>query len=432
MQSMQSMQSQAKLKVKVNPQVWNKLMFWAHNEKGLEVSGMGVVASQHLSEGNIEVSDIHMLPQANSSVYTEMDDEAMNKYYEECYAKEMAIGEFGCVWLHTHPGNSCQPSSTDETTFKDTFKRHPWALMLILGQSGDMYGRIKSNFPRIEQEVDVVVDWTQWEDNVSPHNWAKDYDENVRERDTAISFPAYQSGYTGLDNSRYKVGATQIKYVLMEECPQGLGSQKGLLKWLKKAKTASKTRDGTATLIALRNQITKNMEVGALYESEVWYLLWLNWWLLKREVETQYSKNWALFVQQEGITIRYHKRGPKMTHVVQNTPPAPTMPEQWKTCNDYRSAFGYGINDDVPKENELMLPVAGREEGGLAGLPCSEEVILDAVAYGQRILSGGETFYQYTGVLHHPRLQRVMRHAEATTILACATLVEPPLELEGA
>ena len=99
------MQSQAKLKVQVSPLVWNKLMFWAHNEKGLEVSGMGLVKKSSLEEGVIQVSDIKMLKQANSSTYTEMDDEAMSKYYNECYADDMEIGEFGCVWLHTHPSN---------------------------------------------------------------------------------------------------------------------------------------------------------------------------------------------------------------------------------------------------------------------------------------------------------------------------------------
>lgn len=357
------MQSQAKLKVTVAPSVWNRLMFWAHNKKGLEVSAMGLVPAKSLSKGEIYVKDIVMLSQENSSVYTEMDDEAMNKYYEEQFAEEKKIGEFGCVWLHTHPSESCTPSSIDEETFKKTFSRHPWALMLILGKGGDMFGRIKNNFPHIEQEVEVVVDWTDWESIIDTDDWATQYDEKVRKKPIELVVTGNRgnveeiygtSGFYGRTSPPYitnKVynnrlrqlafgpnndgvgGENWVDYAPFSECPTGLGSAEMCYSWLKDAKKVAKRKDGTPELLNRRTNIIGQMEHGTLYESEVKYLLWLNWWLKEKNLDPIYPSNWVLFVNQESITIKYGKKGPTLSHIV---PPENT--------------FGAGLNSDIPLE----------------------------------------------------------------------------------
>lgn len=305
---------------------------------------MGLVPAKSLSKGEIYVKDIVMLSQENSSVYTEMDDEAMNKYYEKQFSKEKKIGEFGCVWLHTHPGESCIPSSTDEKTFERTFARHPWALMLILGKGGDMFGLIKNNFPHIEQEVEVVVDWTDWESTIDTDDWTTQYDEKVREKVLELAVignrssaycmvknRAHQSAF-GFNNGGVE-SENWVDYAPFSECPDGLGSKELCYSRLKDAKKIANGKNGTVELLNRRTYLISQMEHGTLYESEVKYLLWLNWWLKKRNLDPTYPSNWVLFVNQEGVIIKYGKKGPKLSHIVPS-----------------EDVFGAGLNSDIPLE----------------------------------------------------------------------------------
>ena len=392
----QFVQSQAKeLQVKVSPSVWNRLMFWAHNQKGLEVSVMGLVEQSCLAKGNIEVGDITMLSQECSEMNTDMDDDAMNAYYEKCFTEGKSIGEFGCVWLHTHPSNNCTPSSTDEETFSKAFSRHPWALMLILGKSGDMSGRIKNNFPRIEQEVEVIIDWANWaEDTVSPKAWAIQYDEKVREKapNTLEYFP------------RYNTSDTDIRWVDFSPFTEDTGryrSEKRCLARIREIERYAKRKD-TPLLYSERNLLLTQMEKGTLYESEVKTLLWLNWYLRKSN-KASYPTNWATFVEQEGFAFHYTKKGPEYEFRV--------------------------VEDDF---SVGLLPV-NTSPNAISGAACSSALIIEAVAHGRKIESGGEVFFEFNGALYHPRLSRVMVESETEGIIAAATskAQEPLLELEA-
>ena len=47
--------------------------------------------------------------------------------------------------MHTHPGESPNPSGQDETTFARCFGRADWAVMFILAEKGDCYARLRFN-----------------------------------------------------------------------------------------------------------------------------------------------------------------------------------------------------------------------------------------------------------------------------------------------
>ena len=385
---------------------------------------MGLVPATSLADGKIEVQDIVMLDQVNSSTYTEMTDEAMNKYYEEHFNKEEKIGEFGCVWLHTHPGDSCNPSSTDEETFKTTFGRHPWALMLILGKSGAMYGRIKNNFPAIEQEVDVVIDWTQWESILHPCDWAEQYVIHVKEKQVE---QCSRSGYSIGEHFDRSYGRTSkgrqwgqkkdwVDYSTFEESPTGMRSKKDCFTTLKAIKKLARKND-KAALIKKRYSLCEQMARGTLYESEVMELLWLNWWIarLDKNIEKQYPSNWTMFMEQEGYVVEYADNGPKLVNAPLDD-----------TTDAIDIEFSGGIlNDDTPKETPKSLPAPGNNGSGkIAGFECADPILIDAITYGNLVQSGGETFYDLDGRLYHPRLKRVMTSSEAEAILSSASSIE--------
>jgi hypothetical protein len=53
--------------------------------------------------------------------------------------------QFARIWLHTHPGDSPDPSSTDEATFQRVFGGCTWAVMAVVAQDDSTYARLSFN-----------------------------------------------------------------------------------------------------------------------------------------------------------------------------------------------------------------------------------------------------------------------------------------------
>ena len=430
-----------KLIVKVSPLVWNKLMFWCHLPKGLEVSGMGLLSPDSLKGGQIYVNDIALLAQTGSATYTELDDKAMAKFYDEQFDAGKEIGEFGCVWLHTHPGKCCKPSSTDEETFKNVFKRHPWALMLILGQNGDMYGRIKSNFPNIQQEVDIDIDWTAWSKDSHPQSWADEYGTNVKEKVYAVSNVIGFQESTGDD-------CNWVDYADFSEAKKGLGSKKDYLKSIKEERglfnSRHKNEKWAIEMVRRRATLLDCMQRGTMYESEVRLLLWYNYWLFTEKWIMQYPKEWALLLEQEGIEIKYTPKGPTMTEVVPEDDFAAGLtsddPKAHRTSPPYitNEAFAARVarsdlnSDTLPVKvaTALFDPPAADGNKKQQGLTTTTDKIMDAMTHGERVESSGQVYYYHDKRLWYPLHTQVMTQAQTEELLAEATRSDVQLELE--
>ena len=83
-------------------------------------------------------------------VSVSFDDEAVADYFEDQVEAARVPQQFGRIWLHTHPGNSPEPSMTDENTFTRVFGSCDWAIMFIVAQDGRTFARLRFNAgPRI-------------------------------------------------------------------------------------------------------------------------------------------------------------------------------------------------------------------------------------------------------------------------------------------
>src|SRR4051812_9818950 len=88
---------------------------------------------------------------------------------------------FGRLWLHTHPGNSPEPSITDEETFSRVFGRSDWAVMFILARGGQTYARLRYNVgPGAEFKLPVEVDFSRPFNGTTFEAWQDEYLVNVR------------------------------------------------------------------------------------------------------------------------------------------------------------------------------------------------------------------------------------------------------------
>ena len=71
------------------------------------------------------------------------DDEAVADFFDHQVDAGRKPEQFARIWLHSHPGDSPQPSTVDEETFERVFGRCQWAVMFVVGRSGKTYARLR-------------------------------------------------------------------------------------------------------------------------------------------------------------------------------------------------------------------------------------------------------------------------------------------------
>jgi hypothetical protein len=88
--------------------------------------------------------------------------------------------QFGRVWVHSHPGNSPQPSCTDEETFDRVFGSCEQALMVIVAQGGKSYARMRFNVgPGGDVVIPVLVDYSRPFAGTDRAAWEAEYQANI-------------------------------------------------------------------------------------------------------------------------------------------------------------------------------------------------------------------------------------------------------------
>jgi hypothetical protein len=104
-----------------SPLAWLKLMFFLH-AGGTEVGGFGVSAKDNF----LYVQDFITVKQRASCVSVEFTDDAVADYFDACVDAGLPLSRFARIWCHTHPGQSPEPSDTDERTFECVFGSCDW------------------------------------------------------------------------------------------------------------------------------------------------------------------------------------------------------------------------------------------------------------------------------------------------------------------
>src|SRR5687768_4801266 len=98
--------------LRFSPYAWAKLLY-LRDRGGTEVGGFGVSAADDL----LLVEDVLLVRQYCTNVTVRFDDEAVADYFDRQVDEGLAPERFARVWLHTHPGNSAEPTATDEETY---------------------------------------------------------------------------------------------------------------------------------------------------------------------------------------------------------------------------------------------------------------------------------------------------------------------------
>jgi proteasome lid subunit RPN8/RPN11 len=173
------------------------------------VGGFGVCNADDL----LLVEDIMLVKQEVSMASVEFDDNSVADFTDRMVDEGFTIEQFARIWVHTHPGDSPNPSWTDEATFERVFGRNPWAVMLIVAQDNSTYCRLRFNAgPGGEVELPSYVSYKKPFLGSNVEAWDEEYLANVNERKWGIGFQGPYAGQYASKEEVSKTGETVSSY----------------------------------------------------------------------------------------------------------------------------------------------------------------------------------------------------------------------------
>ena len=161
--------------LRFSPTAWAKLLF-LRDRGDTEVGGFGIAPRADV----LRVDDIVTVCQQTTPVTVKFDDAAVADFFDQQIDACRHPEQFGRIWIHTHPGDSAQPSSVDEATFDRVFGASDWAVMFILAKGGQVYARLRYNLgPGGSLRLSVRVDFTHPFPAAAPGDWEQEYQRHV-------------------------------------------------------------------------------------------------------------------------------------------------------------------------------------------------------------------------------------------------------------
>jgi len=161
--------------LRFSPTAWAKLLYF-RGKSDNEVGGFGITEPGDL----LFVKEFITVKQDVTAVSVKFDDEAVADFFENQVDLGRKPEEFARIWLHSHPGDSPQPSMIDEETFARVFSGCQWAVMFIVAQNDKTYAKLSFNVgPGGQVLIPVEIDYTQ---DFGPSNqefWDTEYAANI-------------------------------------------------------------------------------------------------------------------------------------------------------------------------------------------------------------------------------------------------------------
>jgi proteasome lid subunit RPN8/RPN11 len=182
--------------LRFTPNAWAKLLF-LRDCGPTEVGGFGIAQT----DDPLLVTDLQLVTQACTIASVVFDDRAVAEFFDQQVDRSLRPAQFARIWVHTHPGNSAQPSCIDEETFDRVFGPTDWAAMVILARGGQSYCRLQFHVgPGGAQVIPVRVDYSQPFDASDREAWESEFRANVEDV-TIAPVPPQRSTLGALDAS---------------------------------------------------------------------------------------------------------------------------------------------------------------------------------------------------------------------------------------
>jgi len=159
------------------------------------------------------VKEFVTVKQEVTCVSVNFDDNAVGEFFDAQVDLGRKPEQFARIWLHSHPGDSPEPSVVDEETFARVFGKCQWAAMVIVAQDNSTYARLSFNVgPGGQVLIPTAVDYSQAFGPTDHEAWEDEYTANVTALDWLNVMPTQ-------DAQRDKGGAhaCALPYDLLSE-----------------------------------------------------------------------------------------------------------------------------------------------------------------------------------------------------------------------
>lgn len=171
----QQVRKRRRPRLRFTPYAWAKLLY-LRDAGDTEVGAFGIVSRTDRSL----VEDVRLVRQTCSPVTVKFDDVAVADFFDEQIDGGRTPEQFARIWLHTHPGDSAEPSFVDEETFERCFGSVDWAVMFILARGGQTYSRLRYNVgPGLATRMSVDVDYGVEFPGSDVAGWQQEYEDSV-------------------------------------------------------------------------------------------------------------------------------------------------------------------------------------------------------------------------------------------------------------
>jgi proteasome lid subunit RPN8/RPN11 len=149
-----------------------------------EVGAFGIAPAADL----LYLEDIRLVEQTCTSVSVAFGDSAVAEFFDDQIDEGRKPEQCGRIWIHTHPGDSAQPSHVDEETFRRVFGPCDWAVMFIIAREGETYCRLQFRAgPSGAFEIPVSLDFESSFAGSDFEAWAGEYETAVRKAEFALT-----------------------------------------------------------------------------------------------------------------------------------------------------------------------------------------------------------------------------------------------------
>ena len=164
------------LALRFSPTAWAKLLYF-RDKSDNEVGGFGITDPDEL----LFVREFVTVKQEVTPVSVKFDDSAVADFFDNQVDLSRKPEQFARIWLHSHPGESPEPSIIDEETFERVFGNCQWAVLFVVAQDNKRYAKLSFNVgPGGQMLIPTVIDYGR-DFNASNHElWDAEYAANVK------------------------------------------------------------------------------------------------------------------------------------------------------------------------------------------------------------------------------------------------------------
>lgn len=156
---------------------WHKLKYLYDKsvDKKTEISFCGISTA----EKPLYVKDVVMPKQKGHSTETEWDSEDISEFVNQMLDKGYKPEEFFRIWIHTHPGFSCNPSGHDEKQIVELFGNVNFGVMAIMGKDHKMSAHLILNYKSLRTITEIPVKYELPDYSEHHEKWDEEIEEAI-------------------------------------------------------------------------------------------------------------------------------------------------------------------------------------------------------------------------------------------------------------